>query len=184
MSLAFRDKRPERPEVLVLCDISDSVRNASRLMLLFSYTLQSLFARVRSFVFVADLGEVTSLFRELEVDEAIEEATAGRAGLRQANSNYGRAFAGFARGYLGSVSRRTTVLIIGDGRNNYNPAELWALKDLRRKARRLVWICTEDRRTWGFGDSEMATYSRHCQQVVTVQNLDDLSRLAEQLVPE
>lgn len=184
MSLAFRDKRPERPEVLVLCDISDSVRTVSRLMLLFTYTLQSLFARVRSFVFVSDLGEVTAHFRDLEVEDAIEEATSGRAVSRQANSNYGRALSGFARSYLGSVNRRTTVLIIGDGRNNYNPAELWALKDLRRKAKRVLWICTEDRKTWAFGDSEMASYSRHCHQVVTVQSLDDLSRLADQLLPE
>jgi len=85
----FRRRRPERPEVIVLCDVSDSVRNASRMMLLFHHTLQSLFARVRSFVFVSDIGEVTKYFKDLDVDEAIDLATAGKAISLASNSNYG-----------------------------------------------------------------------------------------------
>src|SRR5207237_1061348 len=76
--LVFRQRRPERPDVVVLCDVSDSVRNVSRLMLHFLYSLQALYARVRSFVFVSDLGEVTELFKKLELDEAVELATAGK----------------------------------------------------------------------------------------------------------
>lgn len=180
---AFRQRRPERPEVIVLCDVSDSVRNASRIMLLFTYTLQSLFARVRSFVFVSELGEVTRYFDELDVDEAIDLATAGKAISLAANSNYGRVLATFARDHLGAVGRRTTVMIIGDGRNNYNSNGLWALKDLKRKCRRLLWICPESERSWGFGDSEMAAYARHCHQAVVVQSLSDLERLADLLAP-
>ncbi len=179
----FRRRRPERPEVVVLCDISDSVRNASRMMLLFTYTLQSLFVRVRSFVFVSDVGEVTRFFKEQDVDRAIDLATMGQAVSLTANSNYGRALAAFTRDFLGSITRRTTVMIIGDGRNNYNANNAWALKDLKQKCRRLLWICPEDRGNWGFGDSEMLTYSRHCHQAVVVQSVADLSRIAEQLVP-
>ncbi len=183
MVTAFRSRRPERPEVVVLCDVSDSVRNASRMMLLFTYTLQSLFVRVRSFVFVSDVGEVTKYFKDSSVEEAVDLATAGRAVSLHANSNYGRALSAFARDQLGSLSRRTTLMIIGDGRNNYNAANAWVLKDLRAKCRRLLWICPEDKRAWGFGDSEMPAYARHCHQVVTVQSLTDLTRVAEQLVP-
>ena len=179
----FRSRRPERPEVVVLCDVSDSVRNASRMMLLFTHTLQSLFARVRSFVFVSDVGEVTRYFRELEPEQAIDLATAGKAISLAGNSNYGRALASFVRDQLGSISRRTTVLVIGDGRNNYNANNVWALEELKQKARRVVWICPEDRRSWGFGDSEMPAYERHCHQVVVVQSVADLARVAEKLVP-
>src|SRR4029078_825008 len=84
----FRTRRPERPEVVVLCDVSDSVRNAARMMLLFTYTLQELFVRVRSFVFVSDVGEVTQYFKDLDVDQAIDMATAGKAVSLSANSNY------------------------------------------------------------------------------------------------
>jgi uncharacterized protein with von Willebrand factor type A (vWA) domain len=179
----FRRRRPQRPELVVLCDVSESVRNASRMMLLFMHSLQSLFARVRSFVFVSDLGEVTELFRQASAEEAVDLATAGRAVSLQSNSNYGRVLATFSREQLGSVTRRTTVMVIGDGRNNYNPPSDWALEELKRRCRRLIWICPEDRRSWGFGDSEMSRYERHCHQVEVVQTLDDLARLADRLVP-
>jgi uncharacterized protein with von Willebrand factor type A (vWA) domain len=179
----FRARRPERPEVVILCDVSDSVRNASRMMMLFMHTLQSLFVRVRSFVFVSDIGEVTQYFKDLDVDRAIDLATAGKTISLTSNSNYGRALASFSRDHLGSISRRTTVMVIGDGRNNFNAANAWALKDLRRKAKRLLWICPEPERNWGVGDSEMLTYSKHCHQAVVVQSVGDLARLADQLVP-
>jgi hypothetical protein len=179
----FRTRRPERPEVVVLCDVSDSVRNASRMMLLFTYTLQSLFVRVRSFVFVSDVGEVTQYFKDEDVNEAIDLATAGKAVSLSSNSNYGRALADFVRDHLGSITRRTTVMVIGDGRNNYNPNNAWALKDLKRKAKRLLWICPEDRGNWGIGDSEMLTYEKHCHQAVVVNSVSDLAKLADQLIP-
>ncbi|NRD63185.1 VWA domain-containing protein [Corallococcus exiguus] len=179
----FRTRRPERPELVVLCDVSDSVRNASRMMLLFMHTMQSLFVRVRSFVFVSDVGEVTQFFKDLDVSEAIDAATAGRTVSMSSNSNYGRALADFTRDHLGSITRRTTVMIIGDGRNNYNASNAWALKDLKRKAKRVLWICPEDRGNWGIGDSEMLTYEKHCTQAVVVTSVTDLARIAEQLVP-
>ena len=179
----FRRRRARRPEVVVLCDVSDSVRNVSRLMLLFTYTLQSLFSRVRSFVFVSDIGEVTEHFRQLAVEQAVDVAVAGREISLAANSNYGRALALFARDHLGSVTRRTTVMVIGDGRNNFNPNNVWALDDIRRRCRRVVWICPEDRRNWGFGDSEMLAYARHCDRVAVVKSVSDLAGLADELLP-
>jgi uncharacterized protein len=179
----FRHRRPARPDVVVLCDVSDSVRNASRMMLLFMHTLQSLFARVRSFVFVSDLGEITKHFEEAKPEDAIDLALSSKVISLASNSNYGHALATFTRGHLGSITRRTTVLVIGDGRNNYNAANAWALADLKRKARRVVWICTEPKANWGFGDSEMLRYSRAVHQTVIVQSLADLERVAEDLVP-
>lgn len=180
---SFRMRRRQRPEVIVLCDVSDSVRNASRLMLLFSYTLQSLFSRVRSFVFVSDVGEITKHFKDADPLEAIDVALAAKTISLSSNSNYGHALSEFVRLQLGSVTRRTTVLVIGDGRNNYNPANVWALDELRRKAQRLVWLCPEPRSSWGFGDSEMLRYARACHEVHTVQTLGDLERVAATLLP-
>jgi uncharacterized protein with von Willebrand factor type A (vWA) domain len=179
----FRGKRPERPDVVILCDVSDSVRNVSRVMLLFTHTLQSLFNRVRSFVFVSDVGEATAAFRDASPEEAVETAVQGAGISLAANSNYGHALATFAREHLGAVTRRTTVLVIGDGRNNFNPAHAWALKEIKQRARRVVWICTEPRTLWGSGDSEMPSYARLVDQVVVVQTLEDLGQVAEQLVP-
>lgn len=179
----FRTRRPQRPDVVVLCDVSDSVRNASRLMLLFTWSLQSLFSRVRSFIFVSELGEVTRHFKDARAEDAIEAALGGDVISLASNSNYGHALAAFSKGYLGTVSRKTTVFVIGDGRNNFNAANAWALEDLKRKAKRVVWICTEPRANWGFGDSEMRTYAKAVTQVVEVLSLSDLEKLAPALVP-
>ena len=181
--LVFRARRKERPEIVVLCDVSDSVRNVSRLMLQFVYTLQELYSRVRSFVFVSDLGEVTHLFKKTDVNSAVDLATAGKVINISANSNYGQALKLFHSTYFGSITRRTTVLVIGDGRTNYNPPNAWALAELKRKCRRLVWLCPEEKSSWGFGDSEMPLYARHCHRVESVRSLDDLARVAAELMP-
>jgi uncharacterized protein with von Willebrand factor type A (vWA) domain len=182
MRLAFKRRRPHRPDLIVLCDVSDSVRNVSKLTLLFAYTLQSLYARVRSFAFVSDLGEMTSHFRDQSADLAVEQALSGQSLNLYANSNYGRALSLFTRDFLGSVTRRTTVVVLGDGRNNYNPPNVWALRDIRLKARRVLWLCPEARPSWGLGDSEMLLYERECTQVVVVQNLADFEELANTFV--
>jgi uncharacterized protein with von Willebrand factor type A (vWA) domain len=182
--LAFRARRRERPEVVVLCDVSDSVRHVSRLMLLFLQTLQSLFAGVRTFVFVSDVGEVTEAFRaERDVARAADLATAGRVVSLAGNSNYGRALRTFERRFLPSVTRRTTVIVIGDGRTNHLPPESGALREIRRKARRLLWICPEERWAWGTGDSEMPLYAAHVDRVATVTHLEDLEAVADALLP-
>lgn len=182
--LAFRRRRPERPDVVVLCDVSDSVRHVSRLMLLFLYTLQGLFTRVRSFVFVSDVGEVTEAFRrEREVERAADLATAGEVVSVFGNSNYGRALRLFHDRHRGAVTRRTTVIVIGDGRNNYHEPSAWVLDELRRRARRVLWICPEDRWAWGQGDSEMPLYAAKVDRVAVVTSLADMEDLAEALVP-
>ena len=181
--LVFRARRPERPEIIVLCDVSDSVRNVSRLMLQFVYTLQELYARVRSFVFVSDIGEVTHLFKKTDISAAVDLATAGKVINLAANSNYGHALKLFHSTWLGSITRRTTVIVIGDGRTNYNPPNAWILGDVKRKCRRLVWLCPEEQHSWGFGDSEMPLYARYCHRVESVRSLDDLARVASELMP-
>jgi len=182
--LAFRRRRAVRPDVVVLCDVSDSVRHVSRLMLVFVHTLQELFTRVRSFVFVSDLGEVTEAFRrERDVARAAHLATAARVVSLFGNSNYGRALRTFHEQFRGAVTRRTTVIVIGDGRNNYHPPNAWVLDELRRRARRLVWICPEERWAWGQGDSEMPLYASKVERVATVTSLADLETAADALVP-
>ena len=181
--LVFRSRRLERPEIVVLCDVSDSVRNVSRLMLQFVYTLQELYARVRSFVFVSDIGEVTHLFKKTDVNSAVDLATAGKVINLAANSNYGHALKLFHSAYLGSITRRTTFIVIGDGRTNYNPPHAYVLGDIQRKCKRLVWLCPEEKHSWGFGDSEMPLYARYCHRVESVRSLDDLARVAAELMP-
>src|SRR5436853_14157 len=132
---------------------------------------------------VQRMREVTHLFKNMDVSTAVDLATAGRVINLSANSNYGHALKLFHNTWLGSITRRTTVIVIGDGRTNYNPPNAWALADLKRRCRRLVWLCPEEKHSWGFGDSEMPLYARHCHRVESVRSLDDLARVAAELMP-
>jgi len=180
--LRRRLRRKERPRLVILCDISDSVRHVSRFMLELVYTLQELFARVRSFVFVSDLGETTQLFSQFEIDRAIELAYGGAVIPVQANSNYGRALEIFASRHLDAVTSRTTVIIIGDARNNYNPPNAERLSELRLRAKRVLWLNPELPGAWGFGDSAMRDYEPHVTRAVVAYNLESLRRVVDDLV--
>jgi hypothetical protein len=81
------------------------------------------------------------------------------------------------------VTSRTTVLVIGDGRSNYLAPESWVLKEIRRRARRLLWICPEERWAWGSGDSEMPLYAAQVDRVAVATRVADLAEIAEALLP-
>ena len=178
----FDHRVRERPQVVVLCDVSDSVRNVSRFMLQFVYSLQDLYSRVRSFIFVSDIGEITQLFDENDTQEAISQALTGNIINVYAHSDFGLAFRQFHRDHLTAVNSRTTVLILGDARNNYNLAHEWVLRDVQQRAKQVIWLNPESRLTWGFGDSEMDRYQPFCDVVEECRNLNQLYRVVDRLV--
>jgi uncharacterized protein with von Willebrand factor type A (vWA) domain len=180
--LQFDRRVKDKPQVLVLCDVSDSVRNVSRFMLQFVYSLQDLYSRVRSFIFVSEIGEITQLFEENDIQQAIERALTGNVINVFAHSDFGRAFRSFHRDFLGAVNNRTTVIVLGDARNNYNLAHEWVLRDIRQRAKQLIWLNPESRLTWGFGDSEMDRYLPHCDLAEECRNLNQLYRVVDRLV--
>ena len=182
MKLKLRRRRVEKPRLVILCDISDSVRNVSRFMLQLAYTLQEMFSKVRSFVFVSDLGEATDLFSRYELQEAIERALSGDVINVFANSNYGRALRQFVDKNLEAVTSRTTVIVIGDGRSNYFPPEAWALARMRARARHVLWLNPEQPSSWAFGDSAMRDYQPHTSRVDVVHNLASLQKVIDAIV--
>lgn len=175
-------RKKHRPQIVVLCDVSDSVRNVSRFMLQFVYSLQDLYSRVRSFIFVSDIGEVTNLFDEHEINQAIDLSLRGDVINVFAHSDFGRAFKNFHRDSLSAVNARTTVIILGDARNNYNLPHEWVLRDVQRRAKQVIWLNPESRATWGFGDSEMDRYMPFCDIVEECRNLNQLYRVVDRMV--
>ncbi len=176
-------RKKTRPQVMLLCDISDSVLNASRFMLQFVYSVQDLYAKVRSFVFVSDIGEVTKLFEEEQIHRAVESALRGEVIDVFSHSNFGRAFELFYKNYFSAVNSKTTVLIIGDGRNNYNRPNEWVLREIQHKAKQLIWLNPETRMTWGVGDSEMPRYLPYCDVAEECRNLNQLYKVVDLITP-
>lgn len=176
-------RRKTKPEVVILCDISDSVLNASRFMLQFVYSIQDLYSKVRSFVFVSDIGEVTQLFEEHDIHTAVEMALTGNVVDVYSHSNFGRAFELFYKEYFFVVTNNTTVLIIGDGRNNYNRPNEWVLREIRQKAKQIIWLNPESRMTWGVGDSEMPRYTPYCKIAEECRNIGQLYNVIEAIAP-
>jgi uncharacterized protein with von Willebrand factor type A (vWA) domain len=176
-------RKKTKPQIMILCDISDSVLNASRFMLQFVYSIQDLYAKVRSFVFVSDIGEVTKLFEDNEINRAVEAALKGDVIDVFSHSNFGRAFEMFHKNYFAAVDSKTTVLIIGDGRNNYNRPSDWVLREIQGKAKQLIWLNPESRMTWGVGDSEMPRYAPHCHVAEECRSISQLYKIVDLIAP-
>jgi uncharacterized protein len=177
--LHWKAVKAERPKVFAVCDVSGSVADYARFMLMFIYSLEEVLPKVRAFAFSSELGEVSDLFKRNPVDDAIALA------LRQYGSgstDYGQALADFHKLCLADIDRRTTVIILGDARNNYGDARTDALKEIYERARRVIWLNPEARSLWNTGDSEMRHYSPYCHQVEECGTLAQLERVVNRLL--
>jgi hypothetical protein len=177
--LVRRRRARPRPKLIVLCDVSESMRAAARFMLELTAGVQELFEHTRTFVFVSDLGETTDLFRRHASRAALDAAWRGAGKVRtNENSNYGRVLRTFERTVGRELDRRTSLVILGDGRTNAHDAAAEVLDRLRPRVRSLLWLCPESRSRWSVGDSAMPRYAPRCTRVFEVRSVADLERAA------
>jgi uncharacterized protein with von Willebrand factor type A (vWA) domain len=173
-------KVEDRPKLLVLCDVSLSVRPAARFTLHLVHSLQSIASSVRTFAFVSNLVEITDLFAEHRTEEALSLVMAGLPANgvldTDADSDYGTAFETFLEQFGSAVTRRTTLIVLGDGRSNGKDPGLDALRELSRRARETVWLTPEPRYSWGLGRCDLPAYEEFCDRVQVVRNLTSLDR--------
>jgi uncharacterized protein with von Willebrand factor type A (vWA) domain len=182
IGLRFRRKPPRKGRIVVLCDVSGSVWSSARFMLTMLYALQDCFDRVRSFVFVDEPVEVTRYFDELDIDRALAEILDCREIAYGAPTDYGRTLRLFQAQHMDAVNKKTTVIVIGDGRSNYGNPEEGILEAVRDRSRRVVWLNPESEAFWNSGDSEMRTYEAFCNEVRACWNLDQLAAFIQDLV--
>ena len=181
--LIFRERRKDRPKLVILCDVSSSVANVSRFMMQFMYSLQECFTKMRCFVFVSELGEVTPIFKDMDISDAIEKALDGGDVINvYTRSNFGHAFHMFWQNWLSAIDNKTTVIVLGDARNNYNDPKAWCMRDIHNKAKDVVWLNPESPSAWGFGDSVMDKYLPYVDVAEECRNLKQLSRVVDRLV--
>src|SRR3984893_2229331 len=182
MEIRFRRRHREKPKLVTLCDVSDSVRNASRFMLQLVWSLQECFSRVRSYVFVSEIAEVTQAFATYPVDTAIDWALKSSSVDYHCRSDFGYAFSRFVRTELDSLDRKTTVLVLGDARNNYNDPQAWAIRQIRERVKGIIWLNPEGQWGWGIGDSVMPLYTPSCDIVKECRAVGQLVQVVDQLV--
>ena len=177
--LHWKSVKIDRPKVFAICDVSGSVANYARFMLMFLYSLEEVMPKVRSFAFSSDLAEVTDLFERNKIEDAIAKTLRDYAG---GSTDYGQAFADFKKHCLDDVDNRTTIIILGDARNNYGDPRTDILKEMYDRCKRLIWLNPEPRNSWYVGDAEMRKYTAYSHQVEECNSLMHLERIVGNLL--
>jgi uncharacterized protein len=184
MNPVFKPPKPTKPELVILADISGSVSAFAEFTLHLTYALRTEFTRVRSFVFVDTVDEVTEILAEADdIAAATAQINARGCGVwLDGRSDYGNALRAFRDCYGQQLRSRATVLVLGDARANYHASGAEALKELARRAGHLFWLNPEPSAAWDSGDSVMREYATFCDAVVECRNVRQLRAFIEQLV--
>ena len=179
----FRNPRPHKPEIFVIADISGSVAAFARFTLHLVYAISGQFSKVRAFVFIDGLDEVTHMFEGVEdINEAVHRVnTEADVVWVDGHSDYGHALGVFWEKYGNEIGPRTSIMILGDARNNYHASESWIIKAMNEKARAVHWLNPEPQSYWDTGDSIVGEYAQHCDGTFEVRNLRQLEAFVDNL---
>ncbi|SEG77095.1 hypothetical protein SAMN02982929_03601 [Saccharopolyspora kobensis] len=177
----YRPRRPHKPELVVLCDVSSSVANFAHFALLLVHALHEVFSRTRVFAFVRDVHEVTEhLRRGRDAAESLAEVRRATLQFPGTGTDHGRVFAEFAADHVDVLTSRSVLLVLGDARNNNHDPALEVLAGLTDRCRRTLWLNPEPRANWGTGDSAALAYGE-IVEMAECRNLAQLTDLVRNL---
>ncbi|MFD5340752.1 vWA domain-containing protein [Streptomyces hawaiiensis] len=185
MKPVLRRRRPVRPELVLLCDVSGSVSGFSDFTMLLVQALHDQFSKVRVFAFVNRIDEVTGLLEHGRADpEGLGSRIRAEAAVTEfhGSSDYGMALGEFAERYADAVGSRTTLFVLGDARTNRSDPNLPALRRITERARRVHWLNPEQRSRWGTGDSVAPAYAE-LAEMHECRDVRQLSALVARLLP-
>ena len=175
----WKQTKIERPRIVVIVDVSQSVAAAARFLLLFLYSLHEVIATLRAFAFSSHLIEVSDILKERDVEEAIPEILE-KIGFR--STDYGRALEDFEDLHMDALDRHTTVIILGDGRSNDTDPRMDLMRQIHDRAKSVIWLNPEPEPFWGTGDSEMHRYRTFCHVAKTCSTVQDLERVVDDVM--
>ena len=178
MQTHWRSRKRDKAQLLALCDVSGSVAAYAGFLLMFLYSLQDILPHTRSFAFSSRLGEISALFREEPLERAIELANWRYGGA----TDYGNSLRDFAALALDDINRSTSVIILGDARNNRGNPELEIMRSIYQRSKQVIWLNPESRRSWGTGDSEMLRYHSACHYSAPCANLQQLEHVVDRVL--
>ena len=176
-TLAFKQRRRDKPRIVVVCDVSGSVAAQVRFLLLFLYALHGVVGELRSFAFSNRLQDVSAPLESLPLDDAMALILKQVGG---GSTDYGQAWADLHERHLATIDRRTTLLVLGDGRGNGTDPRLDLFAELAERARRVVWLCPEPPGRWGSGDSDILRYRPLCTTLAHCATVADLERALDE----
>ncbi|HEX6602321.1 MAG TPA: VWA domain-containing protein, partial [Solirubrobacterales bacterium] len=164
LRLRYRPKRPRRPEIYVLCDVSTSVTSASVFFLSVLHALHDSFRKLRSFVFIERISEVTDIFEHERDFRLIAQRISSEGGVADVSgyTDYGRVWLEFLAEISDELDPRSTVIVLGDARTNGREPHAEVFAQVAARAGRLFWLNPEPRLYWNYGDSVMAAYEPYC----------------------
>lgn len=180
--IKHRDRKV-KPKLVVICDISTSMRYCSELMLSLVYALQDLVTKTHAFAFIDRLEYITPDFQGNEPNQAIDQVLV-RMPPGHYSTDMGNGLQNFADDYLDTIDSRTTLIVVGDGRNNYNDPRLDIFQMLARRSRRTLWLNPEMPMMWGTGDSDMLDYAPICDTILRVSTLAELTAAVDRMLVE
>lgn len=173
-------RRQQRPSLVLLCDVSTSVRHCAEYLLTMIYELQDQVRRTRSYVYIHDLHDISELLKAAPAGQALAQVLAeNRPGYY--STDLGNGLRRFQREHMRWLDSRTTLIFLGDGRNNYNDPNLAVIQEMHQKVRRLFWFVPESRRQWGSGDSDIRRYARHADGVFPVLTLRQMAQAVDRI---
>jgi uncharacterized protein len=178
--LKYRPRRPKRPEIYVLCDVSTSVTSASVFFLSVLHALHDTFRKMRSFVFIERISEVTDIFEHERNFKAVSEKISGDAGVADISgyTDYGRVWSEFLVQVEDDLHPRATVIVLGDARTNGRDPRADIFAQIAARAGRTFWLNPEPRLYWNYGDSVISAYEQYCTafECWTTAQLEDFVR--------
>ncbi len=180
IDLRYR-QRTLKPKIVILCDVSTSMRFCSELMLSLLYTIQDQIGHTHAFAYIDHLEYISPDFERYLPQQAIANVLR-RLPPGHYNTDLGQALGEFERHFLNTLDRRTTLIMVGDGRNNYNPPRADLIERFARRCRALIWLNPEPAWLWGSGDSDMLAYVPFCYKVLPAANLTQLSAAVDAIV--
>ncbi len=183
LDISLKHKVPHKPELFVLCDISSSVARFARFSLMLVHAMSSGFTKVRSFVFIDTIDEVTHLFEDDDLFVAVDRVNAeANVVWIDGHSNYGASLERFLDLYGKDVTARSTLLILGDARNNHRAPREEALKELHSRAKHVYWLNPEPKAYWDTGDSAASRYAVFTDGMHEVRTLRDLENFTAEVL--
>lgn len=175
----WKQKKRERAKVVAICDVSGSVAAYARFLLMLLYGLNEVIPDIRSFAFSHRLVDISDELENSDVKEAVKKVIKE---VGQGSTDYGAALGALQTDHWNRIDRRTTVIILGDGRSNYGNPRIDVMRELQAQSKKVIWLCPEHPSMWGTGDSEIPRFKPFCDLMQQCRTVKDLERVVDMIL--